>query len=213
MLGVAALSEAVASDLSSMEELAHQRGSALRIARDARRLASLAEQAVRCAKSEEQAPVLDLEWTGLAHIVGGVVRLNRASNARREVDLAATLPRRAVAVCVDRQRMQRALQALANDALARVADGMSVRIHAARRVDGDVEIVVSTPTGCALIGHEEAPYGGVGSVARLETPRRIIGAHGGTLVLEVRPNGGSQARVILPARIVRDDELAGLPPL
>ena len=213
LLAVAALSETVASDLASMQELARQRGNALRIARDARHLASIAERAIHRAKSEERAPALDLEWIGLAHIVGGVVRLNRASTAGREVDLAATLPRRAVAVCVDRKRMQTALQALARDALARVVDGASVRIHAARRVDGDVEIIVSTPTGCTPLGSAEAPEEDAGPAAGLEAPRRIIGAHGGTLVLEAHPNGGSQARVILPARIVRDDQLAGLPPL
>ena len=209
LLAVAASSETMASDLASMQELARQHGNALRIARDARHLVSLAERAMHRARSEERAPALDLEWTGLAHIVGGVVRLNRASSARREIDLAATLPRRAVAVCVDRRRMQTALQSLARDALARVDDGTSVRIHAARRVDGDVEIIVSTPTECALLGSAEAPE----KDARLEAPRQIIGAHGGTLMLEAHPSGGSQARIILPARIVRDDQLAGLPPL
>ena len=218
---VADASKALASDLAPTDELERQHGRALRIMRDVRRLTLLAERVLRSSEPEEQAPLLDVEWTGLAHIVDWVIRLNRASSAERKVDLAATLPRRAVAVCVDRRRMQRALQTLASDALARVADGSSVRIHAARRGDGAVEIIVSTPDGPASLVPPELPHAGggrldrgeVGSAARLETPRRIIGAHGGVLMVEARPNGGSQTRVILPAGIVRDDELAGLPPV
>ena len=216
---VVALSEAVAADLASVDGLARQRDRALRIVRDARWLTTLAEQATRFSKREQQAPLLDVEWVSLARIVDNVIRLNHASSVKREVDLAATLPRRAIAVCVDRQRMQLALQALASDALARVPDGTSVRIHVARRGDGAVEVIVSTPTVGPPLAPAEAPdlalvrlddAGDAGPTTRLETPRRIIGAHGGVLVVEARPSGGSQTRIILPAHIVRDDELAGM---
>ena len=91
--------------------------------------------------------MLDVEWVGLSEIVGKVIRHNYANSLKRGVDLAATLPRRAVAVCVDRERVQRALQTLVGDALGVASEGASVRVHATRRGDGGVEIVVGTTAG------------------------------------------------------------------
>ena len=149
----------------------------------------------------------------MSEIVGKVVRHNYANSLKRGVDLAATLPRRAVAVCVDRERVQRALQALVGDALGAASEGSSVRVHATRRGDGAVEVVVSTTAGFGprLAEAGGADRGGAGAEpgAKLDAPRRIIAAHGGVVVAEIRPNGERQTRIILPARIARDDELAG----
>ena len=207
---IAASSEALASDLASVAGLRAQHERARRVARDARRVLSLAEQATRYTAPEEQPPLLDVEWTGLSEIVGKVVRSNYAHSLKRGVDLAASLPRRAVAVCVDRERMQRALQTLVADALAAAADGSLVRVHATRRGDGAVEIVVSTAAGFGRVRLPGPPEAGEAEPkAKLDAPRRIVGAHGGVVVAEIRPNGERQTRVILPARLARDDELAG----
>lgn len=103
------------------------------------------------------------------------------------------------------------------NALAAATHGASVRVHATRRGDGAVEIVVSTTAQFAALrpsepsGAGEADRGGAGAEAwvKLDAPRRIVGAHGGVVVAEIRPSGERQTRVILPARIARDDELAG----
>lgn len=217
---IAASSEALASALAPLAGLEAYHERARRVARDAQRVLALAEQATRFVTPEEQPPLLDVEWTGLAEMVGKVIRFHYAQSLKRGVDLAATLPRRAVAVCVDRERMQRALQTLVGDALAAATHGASVRLHATRRGDGAVEIVVSTTAQFGAVRPsgpqqaDDADRGGSGADgaeprAKLDAPRRIVGAHGGVVVAEIRPNGERQTRVILPARIARDDELAG----
>jgi len=215
---ITALSEAMASQLVPVDGLEWFRDGARQIAACSAQLAALTEDMTRLADSGQEAPMLDVEWVALDEVLGAALQSVHVSDQRRRVRLSTGLPQRRFIVCVDRTLLQKAIRILVGGAVARAEPGSRVRLDAGRRSDGALEIVVSVPTEeLSALSSPEQPSAEQNDAApreigpadgRTEDVRRIISAHGGILVTDTRPSGGTQIRVILPAHGVREDDLA-----
>jgi K+-sensing histidine kinase KdpD len=212
--GITEVAQEMDSDRAAAEGTAWFQDGARQIATWAARLTALTRNAMRLAMPEPQASSLDVEWVSLDDVLRTALQFAHDLSTRTGVDLSTSLPQRRITFCVDRIRMQRALRILVNGAVARAERGSQVRVTAGRRSDGGLEIVVSTPTEVptALDGlfpgsqDEAEPAEDIeADAARIESVRDVISAHGGLLVMEARPRGGIQTRIILPAQGVRED--------
>lgn len=178
-------------------------------------LATLANDALHLATTREQSLLLDVQWIDLGDAMRRVLRSSYLASVKGGVELSVSLPKRSVSICVDRDGMHRAIQALVGVSLARALPSSAVKLSAGRRGDGAVEILVSCSVEGAPAYATEMPaadeagqaaYLHPGSGAdRLAVARRIVEAHDGVLVTESRLSGGSQARIILPVHMTRDD--------
>ena len=186
----------------------------LELARSSRDLLLLANDARLLASSGEERLPLDMQWLDLGGIVRGVFRVAYPISVRGGIDLTVSLPSRAVSVCVDREAMHTAIKTIVSAALARAVVGSQVKLTAARRGDGDVEILVSTVDEMAsslvadLLPSAASDERGllVGPGAdRMLVARRIVEAHDAILITERRTSTSSQSRIILPAQIARDE--------
>lgn len=186
------------------------------LAESSHELLALADAALRHAQPWQQSPLLDVQWIDLGDAMRRVHRASYAASVKNEVDLSIALPRRMVSVCVDRDSLHQALTTIVSASLSRASSGSTVKLAAARRGDGAVEIIVSS-------SDEDAPVPARGDVSPQQEPgqsalfllgpatdrhaaaRRIIEAHDGIFVTEPRPSGGRQVRVMLPAHMARDE--------
>ncbi len=193
---------------------------ARQLVESSRELTALANHALKFATPQDQVPRLDVQWTDLGEAVRRVFRSSYPASVKGGVELNVSLPPRNVSMCVDRDSMHRAIQGIVSASLARTLPGSAVKLSAGRRGDGSVEVLVSSPAGSGPIETAEALSPGYPSPGypsetarrseqganRLAAARRIVEAHGGILVTESRIGGGSQARIILPIHITRDEK-------
>ena len=211
------LSEGVVSHPDMPGQPAEIQEASRRMLESSRELVALADDALRVASPDETSVLLDVTWTDLAEMVRRVHRALYPTSLKIGVELNVGLPRRTVSVCADRDSMHRALQAIVGAALTRAFPGSAVKLTAERRGDGAVEVLVSS-RGDDLPTDNGAAPGRSGSVReasdmvashseRLVAARRIVEAHGGVLITEPRNMGGRQIRIILPARMARDDSV------
>ncbi len=212
---VTSLQQALASKVSLAIEQEHFQAAMLQLAESSRELIALANDATRFTAPSEQSHLSDVQWTDLSDVLRRAYRSSYPSSVKGGVDLTVTMPRRAVSICVDRDSMHRAIQVVMSASLARALPGSAVKLSAARRGDGAVEILVNSPVEDALahsnpfLPPESTGEMGRAGTDRLTVARRIVEAHDGVLLTDPRPTGGRQTRIILPVDIVRDD--AGLP--
>lgn len=180
------------------------------LAESSRELAALANDALDLAATRDRSLHLDVQWIDLGDVMRRVLRACYPVSVKGGVELSVSLPKRHVSVCVDRDSMHRAVQVLVSASLARALPGSAVKLSAGRRGDGAVEILVSCSVEGALSLAEPAlegagrPYLEPGT-DRVAVARRIVEAHEGVLLTETRLSGGSQARIILPVHMTRDD--------
>jgi signal transduction histidine kinase len=198
--GPAAGAEQIATATQQLTESSHE-------------LAALANDALDLATTRDQFLHLDVQWIDLGDAMRRVLRACYPLSVKGGVELSVSLPKRSVSVCVDRGSMHRAIQALIGASLARALPGSAVKLSAGRRGDGAVEILV----GCSAEGAPPpaapaAEDSGQPAQPRFEpdadrvaVARRIVEAHDGVLLTETRLSGGSQARIILPVHMTRDD--------
>ena len=185
------------------------------LAQSSRDLVLLANDARLLATSGEERLPLDMQWVDLGSIVRNVYRLSYPISVRGNIDLTVQLPARNVSVCVDRDGMHMALKTIVSASLARAVEGSEVKIVAARRGDGDVEVLVSVMDEAALsylvnllpgARSNDGPSLLLGpGTERMLTARRVVEAHDAILLSERRTSTSSQTRVILPAKIARDE--------
>ncbi len=178
-----------------------------------RELLRLANDAGRLATPIEQFALPDVQWIDLGEVVRRVFRSSYPVSVKTDVELDVSLPRRNVSICADRESMHRAIQTIVSDSLMRALPRSAVKLSAARRGDGAVEILVSCATEIAAAHVVDSVASSDSAQAlhlhelgadRLSTARRIVEAHDGVLVTEARRSGGTQARIILPAHIARE---------
>lgn len=183
------------------------------LAESSRELAALANDALDLAATRDQFLHLDVQWIDLGDAMRRILRACYPASVKGGVELSVSLPKRNVSVCVDRDSMHRAVQVLVSASLARALPGSAVKLSAARRGDGAVEILV----GCSVEGARSSAEPAMEDAERphpepaadrVAVARRIVEAHEGVLLTETRLHGGSQARIILPVHMTRDD--AGL---
>lgn len=185
------------------------------LGQSSRELLLLANDARLLAASGEERLPLDMQWLDLGGIVRNVYRVAYPISVRGNVDLTVQLPTRTVSVCVDRDAVHMALKTIVSASLARAMEGSEVKIIAARRGDGDVEVLVSVLDEAAssyLVNQlPNAPARDEPSLLlgpgteRMLTARRVLEAHDAILLNERRTSTSSQMRVILPAKIARDE--------
>ncbi len=180
------------------------------LAESSRELAALANDALDLAATRDQSLHLDVQWIDLGDAMRRVLRACYPASVKGGVELSVSLPKRNVSVCVDRDNMHRAVQVLVSASLARALPGSAVKLSAGRRGDGAVEILVSCSVEGALSMAETAPDGAgrphpEPGIDRVAVARRIVEAHEGVLLTETRLSGGTQARIILPLHMTRDD--------
>jgi len=133
----------------------------------------------------------------------------RASAARPPAEVALDLER-GLHVQADREALARALGHLLDNALRFVAPGSAPRVRIHGRPVGRIRVVCFDDAGIGIAPSDRSlalepftrlnpkshyPGAGLG----LATARRILVAHGGSLVLDDSPLGGLRARVELPA--------------
>ncbi len=183
------------------------------LAESSHELAALANDALDLATTREQSVHLDVQWIDLGEVVRRVMRACYPASVKGGVELSVSLPKRNVSACVDRDSMHRAIQVLVGASVARALPGSAVKLSVGRRGDGTVEILVSGSVEGALSPAEPASKDGEQAgrphfepgADRVAVARRIVEAHDGVLLTETRPSGGSQARIILPVHMTRDD--------
>ncbi len=183
------------------------------LSESSRDLAALANDALDLATTRDQSLHLDVQWIDLGDAMRRVLRSCYPASVKGGVELSVTLPKRNVSVCIDRDSMHRAIQSLVSASLARALPGSAVKLSVGRRGDGAVEILVGCTAEGAPSPAEPAPEdaGQPGrpraepNADRVAVARRIVEAHDGVLLTETRLNGGSQARIILPVHMARDD--------
>lgn len=180
------------------------------LAESSRELAALANDALDLAATRDQFLHLDVQWIDLGDAMRRILRACYPASVKGGVELSVSLPKRNVSVCVDRDSMHRAVQVLVSASLARALPGSAVKLSAARRGDGAVEILV----GCSVEGARSSAEPAMEDAERphpepaadrVAVARRIVEAHEGVLLTETRLHGGSQARIILPVHMTRDD--------
>ena len=186
----------------------------LELAQSSRELLLLANDARLLATSGEERLPLDMQWLDLGSIIRGVFRVTYPISVRGGIDLTVNLPPRAISVCVDRDGIHTALKTIVSASLARANVGSLVKLTAARRGDGAVEILVSvmdefgsgfrTEMVPGVTSEEGRALLGPGA-DQLLTARRIVEAHDAILITERRATGHSQTRILLPAQIARDE--------
>jgi signal transduction histidine kinase len=202
---------------ASLQQVPSQRDTRAR-AEEIREMSSyvvaLLTDAMSLVQGEQNAPSLDVEWLAVDEVVRSALRAVYARSVRLGVELDARMPKRRIAICVDRIWMQHVLQHLVSSAVRVTSDGGSVRVAASRRSEGGLEVLVSSGQVEAVSPESRPmadPYRGGDSWAAggdLSITRRLIEAHGGTLTIERTPARSVHARLILPAEITRDDDLA-----
>ena len=179
-----------------------------------RALLALTDDALCLATPWSHTSFLDVRWLAAQDVMVRVLRSCYPLSVRRDVELKLAPSRRTISICVDFESMIRAMQEIVGVALARAMPGSAVTLSAERRGDGGVGLLVASPVEIVpaeptrSLSTDAAP-GVVGGLLprtdHLASARRIVEAHGGVLVLETWADEGSQARIILPARMTRDD--------
>jgi signal transduction histidine kinase len=182
------------------------------IARTTAYMLSLLDDAVRSGERSLSDAELDVEWVHVEDLVRAVLRLVYVPSVRRSIELDTTLPRRRVAICVDRARMIQVLRFLISGAMRQTLEGGTVRVTTARRSDGALEILVRGGAGLELVEPLRASCERMGDTARafgsgLSFTRQLIEAQGATLLVEAAMDGVAQARILVPAQMTRDDDV------
>jgi signal transduction histidine kinase len=166
---------------------------------------SVYDDAVKAVESDATEDLLDIEWTSVNDLVQSLMRSIYPLSIRLGVDLGFREPKRRVAICIDRRRIQDALERLLRSSLHLTSSGGLVRLTASRRSDGVVELVIT-------VGERSGPGERVGTTTNsadidLLKIRRLLQAHGGSLRLDMQRADFTRATLVFPACITRDDEL------
>jgi signal transduction histidine kinase len=174
----------------------------------------LLDEASQFLTAERQAPSLEVGWVAAEEVVRAAMRAVYARAVRSGVELVARMPKRRISICVDRVWMQHVLQHLISSAVRLTSEGSPVRVETGRRGDGSIEVLISSGSS-RILTREERPLldpdnagDNWAAGGDLAITRRLIEAHAGTLTIERSAEGTARARLILPARITRDDDLS-----
>ena len=184
------------------------------IARSAAYMFSLLDDDGRSGERALTEGELDIEWVPVEELVRSVLRMVYVPSVRRSIDLDAVMPRRRTALCVDRVRMTQVMRFLIAGAMRMTIDGGTVRVLTTRRSDGTLEVLVRS--GATPVFGATAPSGddsGMFDPARrlgggLGITRQLAEAQGATLLVENGPDGSVQTRILFPAAMARDDDVA-----
>jgi len=208
---VASLQQVLTSENALATGSGHLQAAMQQLAESSHELIALADDAMRLMAPSEQSHLSDVQWVDLNEVMRRAYRSCYPVSVKGGIDLSVGMPRRAVSICVDRDSMHRAIQVVVTTSLARALPGSAVKLSAGRRGDGAVEILVSSSIEDVPAHTVRAhPSGDTENLVRsgaerLSIARRIVEAHDGVLLIDTRPTGGSQVRIILPVNIVRDD--------
>ena len=195
-------SEQAQATMKKVVESAHE---LLRLTGDAMRLATLTQQNL----------TLDVQWIDLGEMLHRVSRSVSHIGVNYGIELDIILPRREVSICADQHEVHRALQTIVGEAFASALPSSTVRLTAARRGDGALELVVIPLIGTVSTDKNELPVSTSYThmlplltepgINRLTAARRIVEAHDGIMVVETRPSGGTLTRVMFPACMTREN--------
>lgn len=150
---------------------------------------------------------LTREPLDVATLFDGVVELEGPVAETQGAVVRHTVARGALEVSVDASRMKQVLINLVGNALdaLRSTGGGTVALEASRLTDGAIELRVVDDGPGVDAGAQDVfdPFvttkeGGTG--LGLSIVRNIVEKHGGTVTLAGGPDGGTVARVVLPAR-------------
>lgn len=146
---------------------------------------------------------LDLAPTDVADVCSTAVRLSKATAEHRGIALEADVPPNLPAICADRDRLQRVILNLLDNAIKFTPAGGRVTL-AVTEEEGRVQISVRD-TGRGMSAEEVAtalesdhggPSGGVG--LGLVISRAIVEQHGGRMAIESSPGEGTLVSLVLP---------------
>lgn len=199
------------------------------LATHSRALVTAAEQLrtlldeIRTLTEPSEAPsALEVEWVSAEELTRKAARAAYTTALKRSVDVHIQLPKRRIEICVDRLRMYEVLRHLIANAVRISPPARNVGVTVGRRSDGSFEFTVSIADPIDHEGdgaHGGAVRGALGTTLlgtreedeSLTLARRLVEAHGGTLVIESRLGDGSRTRLLLPVSVTRDAELTGMP--
>ena len=149
---------------------------------------------------------LNLEWEDVSLLVAEVTRLTGENLAARDIVIESVLEPGLPKIELDREKIMQVLWNLILNARDAMPAGGRMVIATRRGEDATVEITVDdSGGGLGAVDPESLfqpfyttkPEGmGLG----LGISRKIVEKHGGTLILENRPEGGVRARVRLPVQ-------------
>lgn len=221
--GLAALADELREPLNAISDLAQTLRSADRtgdsdgsnpadeIVTLSRYLLMLVDGASEQPEALPAVPSLDVEWIPVDELLRFAVASVHPATVTQGIDVETVMPRRRTAVLVDRRRMQHVLQYLLASVMRGAPAGGRLRVNASRHSDGGLEIAMSAATN-PMRGDDmrpsRTPLVSVPDGPNVAIPRAIAKAHGGTLTVEVSPQGRLIARVVLPAPHTRDFELS-----
>lgn len=157
----------------------------------ARALAVLVEQSLELARLAQGHALLMPEWQVLEDVVGAVLRRLTPALAGREIRVE--LPPELPLVRFDAVLIDRALGNLLDNAARHTPPGLPLRI-VATVADGVAELCV-VDSGPGISTADLAVPRGLG----LAICRAVMDAHGGTLSLQNRAEGGACACLVMPA--------------
>lgn len=147
---------------------------------------------------------LNLEWDDLSRLVAEVTRLTGENLAARGIVIESALAPDLPKIQMDREKIMQVLWNLILNARDAMPQGGRIIVSAQSGDGATVEIAVDDTGGGYAADDPESlfqpfyttkPEGmGLG----LAISRKIVEKHGGSLILEKRPEGGARARVRLP---------------
>ena len=187
-----------------------------RIAREARRLRDLVSQLLDVQRLEQGAAVMDRHDADLREVVTAVQHRFRDHG----LDLRVVLPHGAVVATVDQMRIEQVLDNLVENALKYTSNGRLPEVHLETDEEGARISVVDQGVGIPADERErvfERFYRASNVQAITDTGmglglyicRRIIEAHGGRIVANETPGGGSTFVITVP--LAREAVPAGDP--
>ena len=161
---------------------------------------------------DELAPApLALQWLAADDVIRAALRATYADCLRRGVEVNARMPRRPIAMLADPERMRDAVHNLILGVLDLTPGGGTIRVELSRRGDGGMELFICNrlpgPLSLDLPASVDRQKLG-GDFSALIFARKMVDAHGGTLIFEDGGNGQSQARMVLPPDNIRDIDLS-----
>jgi two-component system, LuxR family, sensor kinase FixL len=158
---------------------------------------------------------VEQEWNDLCSAVEEAIQIASLDALRKAIDVEAHFPKQPIYVHMDRIQIQQVVANLvrnAVDALTGWPQQRKITIDVVQVSPEEVEVAVSdTGAGVApqVLARLFQPFTttkmeGVG--IGLALSRRIVEAHGGTVVGENRPEGGAMFRFVLPIGRYEEDK-------
>jgi len=176
------------------------------------------DDAALMSRDDGTPPILDVSWTGVDDAIRAAVRAVYPVSVREEVEIKLSLPRRRAAICVDRGKLHEVLSRLMVSAVRASLSGGNIRVSAERHSNGALVIEIQAMSSGLLPESIASSLGlswdlpGAAPPPANDDPerwlpqaRRVIEAHGGTLIIDMLPATGSLAKLTLPASITRDE--------